>query len=437
MDIVDPCEPELVSLYFEDEAILPETSFYDQYSGALASCGAIKRLDERLILDRIKKYETSQLPYADVASRAKKLLQLPLSQDTLWPADFVQSVRSSRWLPARSPQESLTLTPPLECRDSVNQPIVGLVWYTLQFQVKVDWKQLLGWQDLIHVDVLISQLMRSAEQSNKNFIEETLLYLSRHHPIEGYAQRLLGLKFIRSNNDLLVSPPQACRQGAEKLMPYLYNVDSRFWSEHRKILKHAKVPDNPNPERLHAVQEVLESRGPLDGADLDVAIEVARIWSNQSRESFEKLKVPDETGLLVEVNRLLFNDAPWISDVGRALSHPKLSRAIAHRLEMQPLSDFLRNGDLGIHDIDEDEFNQREEVADGIRDTLDRYTRESTFHEYLANADDSGSASGVNFLVDGTNYSAERLLTTELGSLQGPALLVHNDGGELVFMIVD
>lgn len=140
--------------------------------------------------------------------------------------------------------------------------------------------------------------------------------------------------------------------------------------------------------------------------------------------------------MLAHANSLVFNDAPWISEVKCGLAHPKLSRAIADQLKLQPMSDLLRNGDLGISDIDDDEFHQCEDVADGIRDTLDRYTRESTFHEYLANADDCGCASAVNFLFDGTSHSTEHLLTTDLDSLQGPALLVHNDGGKQAFTVL-
>jgi len=436
VDIVDPHESALVSLYFEDEITRPERHFYHRFSGVLASCGVMKRLDELLVLDRIRTYERKQLPFGVVASRAERLLQLPLCEDISRPDDFAQSVRSCVWLPARSPERSHSLTDSLECRDSNDQPFVGRVWYTLPFQVEYSWRSILGWQDPIQVDVLISQLTRSIEESDIHSVEQTLFYLDRHYAVEDYVERLLGLNFIRSSNGLFISPARACREGAERLMPYLYSVDLRFWDEHIGTLTYADVPEMPDLGRLHDVQEALESKGPLDEADLDVAVEVARIWSSQSHKPFGNLKVPDETGLLVDVDSLVFNDAPWVSEVNCALAHPKLSRAVADRLEMQPVSDLLRNGDLGISDIDEDEFNQREEVADGIRDTLDRYTRESTFHEYLANADDCGSASAVNFLFDGTSYSTERLLTTDLDSLQGPALLVHNDGGEQALMVL-
>lgn len=437
VDIVDPHESALVSLYFEDEINRPERHFYHQFSGLLTSCGVMKRLDERLVLDRIRTYENKQLPFGVVASRAEKLLRLPLCKDISQADYLAQSVRSCVWLPGRSPEGSDSLTDSLECRDSNDQPFVGHVWHTLPFKVDSSWRSILGWQGPIHVDVLISQLARSIAELDIHSVEQTLLYLDRHYAVEDYVERLLGLNFIRSSNGLFISPAQASRGGAERLMPYLYNVDLRFWDQHTKILRQANVPETPDLGRLHDVQEGLESKVPLHEADLDVAIEVVRIWSSQPHKSFENLKVPDETGLLADIDSLVFNDAPWVSEMKCAMAHPKLSRAIADRLEMQPVSDLLKNSDLGISDIDEDEFNQREEVADGIRDTLDRYTRESTFHEYLANADDCGSASAINFLFDGTSYGTERLLTTDLGSLQGPALLVHNDGGEQAFIVLN
>ena len=427
-DIVDPHQPALLSLYFDDEMILPEKYFYHRFSGVLASCGMVRRLDKRLILNRISIYKTK--PFDVVASRAEKLLQIGLCPVSSWPDKFTQAVRNSMWLPAQSLDKSRSLVSSLECRDAKDELLVGRVWRVLSIQVDDSWKSILGWQDRIQVDTLISQLVRSIDASDIHSVEQILFYLGKHHANEDYAGRLSGLSFIRSTNGSFISPIQACREGSDRLMPYLYNVDLQFWDHHTAIIMQASVPQTPDLARLHKVQKVLELKGALDEADLDVAVEIAHIWASQAHKSPFNLKVPNEKGLLVDVNSLVFNDAPWVSEVDRAVAHPKLSRSIAERLKMQPISDLLRNGDLGISDIDEDEFDQREEVADGIRDTLDRYSRESTFHEYLANADDCGRASAVNFLFDETSYNTERLLTAELSSVQGPALLVHNDGGE-------
>ena len=152
--------------------------------------------------------------------------------------------------------------------------------------------------------------------------------------VEDYVERLLGLNFVRSTNGLFISPARASREGAERLMPYLYNVDLRFWDEHSGIMRLANVPEIPDLGRLHDVQEALESKVPLDKADLDVAVEVARLWSSESHKSFENLKVPDKTGLLTDADSLLFNNAPWVLEVKCALVYPKLSRAIADRLRL-------------------------------------------------------------------------------------------------------
>jgi sacsin len=79
---------------------------------------------------------------------------------------------------------------------------------------------------------------------------------------------------------------------------------------------------------------------------------------------------------------------------------------------------------------EDDEFEQKEDVATGIADTLERYTVESTFKGYLAKADDCGSAKQLNWLLDEGSHVKQYLLTKELQDYQGPALLVQNDGGK-------
>ena len=58
------------------------------------------------------------------------------------------------------------------------------------------------------------------------------------------------LNLTRKSNGLLISPTQASREGAGRLMPYLYNVDMRFWDEHTGILRHANVLEVPNLGQL-------------------------------------------------------------------------------------------------------------------------------------------------------------------------------------------
>lgn len=434
-DVLDPQQHELRNIYFRDEIILPQQRFYNRYSAVLAECGMVKCLNERVILGRIERYGRGDLHFDVVVSRARALLQQPFPKDTVQPGNIVRIARETRWLPARSPDKCDSLTSSSRCRDSSDESYVGHVWHVLPFQVDKDWRRILGWQNNIDINVLMSQLAASIAVSDIDSVERTLSYICKRHSIGNCIDSLLKLSFVRTSSGELVDAGKVCRWEGERLAPYLYTVEPRFWVGHSEIIKLSKIPQAPSLEQLKNVQKALESRNRLSEEDLDVAIEVARIWGIRFCNSLDGLKVPNRDRMLVDVCSVVFNDAPWLSEGKHAFVHPKVSQEMAERLKIEPLSHLLKNGDLGIVDPDDDEFYQREEVADGIRDTLERYARESTFHEYLANADDCGSASEVNFLLDGTNYGTKNLLTKELHNLQGPSLLIHNNAGEWFLII--
>ena len=430
LDILDPQNLKLRNLYFEDEVRMPEKGFYNRFSAILAECGMVQSLNECVVLDRIRNYGRRDLGYNVVASRARSLLEMPFQRDIVQPDNLIKVIRESEWLPALAPDGSDSFTNSAECRDSSDEPLVGHVWHILPFHIDKSWILILGWDECVDVDVLISQLDRTIAAGNVHSIDQTLSYIHQHHAVENYADRLLKLKFVRGSNGEHADAVNFCRQGVERLTPYLFTVEPRFWDDHSEIMTLANIPELPKLEQLTAVQKALESKNCLNEQDLDVAIELARIWGTRFPEVVDRLRMPNDNAVLVELGDLVFNDTPWLSAGTRAILHPKVSRIIAEQLKIEPLSELVRNGDLGIADPDDDEFYQREEIADGIRDTLDRYTREHTFHEYLANADDCGSASEVNFLFDGTTYGTKYLLSEDLQGLQGPSLLIHNDGGE-------
>ena len=428
LDVLDPQQYALRNLYFEDEINLPEEQFYERFSAVLAECGIVKCLNERVVLDRIQSFGKKGLDFGIVATRARELLKLPFQQDSALPEELTRAARGTKWLPARSPDKSHSLTSSSNCRDITDEPFVGRVWHVLPFQIDKSWRLVLGWQKSIDVDVLISQLVASIGASDLDSVE--LTYICQHHSIVSCADRLSKLSFVRSSSGELVGAGKVCRRGSERLMPYLYTVEPRFWNDHIDIMKLMNIPEFPSLAQLKDTQKALGSESALNAEDLEVAVEVARTWSLHYPESVKELKMPNDRGMLVDIGGLVFNDTPWLSEGKCAFVHPNVSRTTAEQLMIEPLSELLKNGALGITDPDDDEFYQREEVADGIKDTLDRYTRESTFHEYLANADDCESASEVNFLYDPNNYGTKHLLTKDLQSLQGPALLIHNNGGE-------
>ena len=100
-------------------------------------------------------------------------------------------------------------------------------------------------------------------------------------------------------------------------------------------------------------------------------------------------------------------------------------------------SNLLKNNDLNILNVDENEFNQREKILDEIKDTLNRYTKEFTFHEFITNANDCDFAFTINFLFDDTTCNIKRLLTTNLKNLQEFVLLIYNDDNKQTLLMLN
>jgi sacsin len=430
VNILDPKKPALRKLYFEDEILLPEEQFYNRFSPALADSGIVSSLTDGVVIDRVRCFGRRELEFATVASRAQELLELQFRRNSAQPGELTLTVQGTKWLPAQSPQKINSLVSPSQCRDIRDKPFVGYVLSILPFEVDDSWISILGWRNPIALEVLISQLDASISFADLSSVEQTLSYMRERYSTMELAGQLSSRDFVCSSQGKLVKASRACRSGAEMLTPYLYTVEPRFWDANIRIMRSTNIPEAPTLEQLKDVQEAIGSRGCLNERDLDLAVEVARIWSVQFPRCVEGLKVPDNDRMLRDVSDLAFNDTPWLSQGECAMVHSNVSRTIADKLMIEPLSELLRKGELGIKDPDDDEFDQREEVADGIRDTLGRYARESTFHEYLANADDCNIASEVNFLIDGTCHGTKDLITKELEELQGPSLFIHNDGGE-------
>jgi hypothetical protein len=87
------------------------------------------------------------------------------------------------------------------------------------------------------------------------------------------------------------------------------------------------------------------------------------------------------TGSLCVIKDATYNDlGPLSSKQGTTnFTHPDIPYSIITKLRIKPLSERIKKGQLGLADIDNDEFDQHEEVADGINNILERYLVKATF----------------------------------------------------------
>lgn len=428
--LVDPTEMALREIFFDDEFFHPECRIYQLFAEPLKKCGLKTKVDRVIILDRLNTYTSNRYSLEQLRRRVKALLRLPLSKELGNDADFLDIIGKKCWLPARGHDGTYQLTDPMNCRDQEDFHLVGQVLPTLPYRVGPLWRRYFHWEDPITADRLVSQLAFGIEKSDLQIVNCVLSYIAKSSRCSEYLPIIKGMKVVWSSEKCFIKPDKAYRGGCDNLVPYLHNVEPGFWSTHSSLLVDLGVRSSPNSRQLLEVQQQLETISPLSDTALRVALEVTRLFSLDATPSFTSLKIPSDKGVLVGVTDVAFNDlGPCDPRDNIFLTHPGISREIVDRLQIEPLSERFLKGDLGIADIDEEEFDQREEVTDGIRDTLERYPKESTFHEYLANADDCGSASELNFLLDETTYPDRSLITPELARHQGPSLLIHNDGG--------
>ncbi|MCJ1404884.1 hypothetical protein MMC11_008110 [Xylographa trunciseda] len=427
--LINPVATSLKEIFFDDEFYHPETRLYEDFAEPLKKCGLKMKLDRMIILDRLKTYTSNRYPLEQSRIRVKALLQLPLSEDLATEEDFLLTIGSQCWLPALNNDRAYQLTEPTNCRDQEDFHLVGLVMPTLPFRVGLVWRLCFHWQDPIVAERLVMQLAYGIKKSDLQIVNSVLSYVAKSpHRLE-YLQLMKGMKIVWSSAECFVEADIAYQNGARNLAPHLHTVEPGFWFTHSGLLANLGVLSSPPSKKLLELQQQLADVEPLGHTALEVALVVTRLLSLDATSSYPGLKVPDNKGGLVSVTDVAFNDlGPGNLPDKIFLTHPNISRETAELLQIEPLSERLLKGDLEILDIDEEEFNQHEAVTDGIRDTLERYPKEATFLEYLANADDCGSASEVNWLLDESSHPHRSLITPELTHCQGPSLLVHNDG---------
>lgn len=432
--LFDPAVPELRGLCFDDEGILPKQAFFQDFSAALWGCGLTSRLDEAAVEHRVRCYAEAKHPSAAIRERAQRLLQSECSWRS--PPEPLECVRRLAWLPAVDPDGTLSLRSAGECRGSRDRLLVDSQLSIVNVSISPEWNRRLGWDDDLSGQTLVSQLKHGIQRKDRQIVDAVLAYISEKRIAESVADALMNLPCIISSNGRFVLPTQAFRppdqaiRGCEGLEPYLVNAERRFWDEHETLMTRLKVGDRPQVHDLLEVQSTLEAKRDLGEPDVSVAIEILNHASRFPREMLAGLKVISISREFYPLGDINLNDLGVLKPKETAnLTHPEIPLGTIRKLGIGMLSEKLIKGMLEIEDED-DEFEQQESVTTRIADTLERYTVESTFREYLANADDAQGASQISWLLDERTHPGHKLLTPELAQLQGPALLTYNDGSK-------
>ncbi|KAM0180824.1 hypothetical protein ACHAPF_002117 [Botrytis cinerea] len=431
--LIDPENSWLKSMFFSNEEVLPTDDQYARYGSIFKKFGLRTKVDELFVYERVGKFLNSSLPREEVHSRAENLLKTSCSwsPSEATAAKYKQFLKR-KWIPATLPDRSIELVSPSECRGIQDRLRADCRLPIFPYTVSHRWAEFLGWNRILPSDILLAQLDHGVIKDEGAVVNAVLNYLRDNFQIDAVSESLKTRRCVLTDNGVFITASKAFFSGCTLLSPFLGNVDIGFAKMHADILKAMDVRTRPREKDIIGVQAQIELSGhPYKESDIEILLETIKMASKCSRKSLGGLKVLDQDSILCPVEDIVYNDIPLQSDriVDKVkFTNSRISEQTVNSLFIERLSERLRKGELQLADDDDDDedFQQCEAITTSISTTLDRYPIESTFKEYLANADDS-KASAVHWMLDPRHHPTENLLTPEMKDLQGPALLVHND----------
>ncbi len=438
--MVDPTS-KLSELYFEKEGVFPCPKFFQRHKEALKACGIRSAPSWDTPLDRVQYYSQCGADIASLEAKVKCLLRLPIHEDLSSSESSVAKIRTLRWLPSNPVLGStIALLSSRECRGLDEFDLVNHILGTTRFSVNKEWKNVLGWDERIELKVILQQLASCLVDTDHGRVDRVLNYLeSNFTPAEYSVLKskpcILGVRknYLVPKNTFATSR----LLGRYPMAPYLDEVDNYFARGHAKLLSELGVRSEPSIQDLLEVQVLLKdiSKGPLEDMDLHVAIASLEIAARLAKgQEMPNLLVPDTESILRELSTIVYGDRGVIGTIAAFnFTHPKISDDLIQRLGIEHSLARATRLEIEFEDEDEDEYTPRETLSTVISDTLGRYPIDSTFNEFLANADDC-HATTISWILDECEsgpHDSQALLTSGLKSLQGPALFAYNDEGQL------
>ena len=439
VDLVRPETP-LSKLYFENEDVIPELSFFRRHEQALISCQIKSQPTWADLLERICYFSRCPVDAAELTEKVKILLRIPPPSEFVADEPNVRRIQTLKWLPGIPVAGThLSLLSPQDCRGPDQLSLTEYVLGSTTLSPSGDWKKIFGWDKPIQRSLLFRQLDICLERSDHEKVDHIISYLKPNEYSEIQSKKcILGSRKDYWGASKVFLPNSWLSQ--YPMLPYLDEVDALFAQRHSKLIKSLKVRSQPSVADLIEVQRNLHASAPLlNQSSLIIAINSLEVAINLPQtDDLTNILVPDSQNVLRNVWDIVHGDRTVTGAVAAFnYTHPMVSTNVIERLGLE--NSLARATRLAIEfdDEDEDEYTLKEELTDTISDTLGRYSLESTFNEYLANADDCG-ATKISWILDECKkgrYESKALLTSELETYQGASLIVHNDGGKLFFTV--
>jgi hypothetical protein len=441
-DVVDRS---LEEYFFPEELRIPSSKFYNKYISALRELGMISKIDHKFVLDRILEYSQKSHTTQEVQEKAEKLITNYKPREELPEEHLI-----CEWIPASSGEKD-GLYNAAECRGLKHEALVKYAMPVMKIPVSQEWERVLGWDKPLPAKYILRQLKGATKARDSTALRFLITYDHKFGTLIESKKDFIEDEWVPDTRGFY---HRACDVFPHDLpygdlSPYFGTLSPKFQQSPLCMFFLEKMGMNNMPtfrqvfpqsfvqccdtirtnvsSQLKELQDKLADKGPLNDNDLRVALFIVKeVGARFAEEYLDGFKAPDSECLLLPLKDLTAGD-PGPDDADQAVLHQEISLETIKQLKIAT----FQNRSLDSLVDPNFEFAQRESPVTAISDTLNRYGAATTFNEYLANAEDSGSATKITWILDNSEgYSVEKLIDKGLEKAQGPALFCFNDGRE-------
>jgi sacsin len=336
-------------------------------------------------------------------------------------------------LPAVSVDGQNVVLSASKCRPESFRPLIEGSLGIVTIDVKKSLQNDLGWNDILEPSVIGKRIKKITESpsSLETALTPILEYLQSKSTELGQqiGEYIRELKwhisveaYFPGSIEGLWSPEDIFFRNAREFEPYLSVLPRSYISEFGEIIKHFGVACSPSPQRLLNVLSKLPTDQILDANQLDIVINILNYLLSFDDVDPNQLRVPGLDGRLYQLNEFFSLD--------HLVAHPHVPETFSFKYRIRRVRDdtaFLQH--LAEIDVFED-YYQEEQITTRIANTLKEYSLPTSFNEFIANAEDCGSATRVSWYLDAEDvrFPSDYLFSSELNSWQTPGLYVYNDG---------
>ena len=426
--VIDKSSP-IAELYFDDEDVFPSGIYENTHVLHLRVLGMKNQLDSEVAGDRIRKYATPT-PGRYAKCQSLFLFLSDRGSSVAFNPEWKDLIR----LPAVSLEGKQVVLPASECRPKSLKPLVEGVLAIVSTHVKDEFYDALGWNDTLAPNVLAARInvivtkhksVMSVERPLRPLFDYINARVSGTEYITQMKANISVAEYLPGSIAGFWSPENLFFQNACDFEPYLSNVPLSYSRSFENILRILGVTDQPSPESLLRVQSKLPTDHPLADPDLNVAVKILCHFSTLPNSDTSQLLAPNIDGHLYPLTEFTST-----ATSNRLYAHPKIPATIAFKFNIPQVGEDT----AFIHHINQadvfDDYCQEEQITTRIANTLTEYSLSTSFNEFIANAEDCGSATQVTWFLDSEDsfFPTKSLFSKELSSWQTPSLYVYNDG---------